>query len=173
MMDRIGAYSVPALIAGAALVILISKKALFDEFIKGCRDGFVTTVRLLPSLIVLICAVNMFSASGALDVICKLAGSLFGKLGLPEGILPVIITRPISGSAATAMTNKIFAEYGPDSFTGRCVSVLMGSTDTIIYTLAMYFGAAGVKKTRYALPAAFILFVFCIAASVAVTRLFF
>ena len=88
-------------------------------------------------------------------------------------MLPVIFMRPISGSAATAMINELFAEQGPDSFAGRAASVLMGSSDTIIYTLSMYFGAVGIRRTRHALPAAFLTLIFCTLFSVWITGIFF
>ena len=171
--EIIGVYSVPVVIVGASVAILLSKNNLFDEFTKGCRDGFVTSVKILPTLIILICAVQMFSASGALDVMCDLLGNVTEKIGIPGEIIPVIVTRPISGSAATAMINNLFAEHGADSFPARCAAVIMGSSDTIIYTLAMYFGAVGVTKTKYALACSFILFGFCVCVSVVVVKLYF
>ena len=173
MMEIIGSYSVPFVIAAAAFTILISDKGLFDEFLKGCKDGFSSTLRLLPTLIVLICAVSMFNSSGAMDVICSCVGEFSEKIGLPGELIPLVLTRPVSGSAATAVTNDIYATYGADSFIGRCASVIMGCSDTIIYTLAMYFGSAGVTKSRYAVPAAFFVFAFCVALSVVVTRFYF
>ncbi len=172
-MQIIGTYSIPVIILVTAIAILLSKNDLFNELIKGCRDGFTTSVKLLPTLIILICAVRMFSASGGLELLCNILSKITEPLGLPKELIPVILTRPISGSAATATIDNLYSQYGPDSFAGRCASVLMGSTDTIIYTLGMYFGAAGIKRTRYALPAAFILFIFSIAVSVTVTKIYF
>ena len=168
----IGSYSVPIIITIAALCIMIKKDNLFDEFTKGCRDGLNTSIKIFPNLLILICAVKMFSASGALDLICNSLGTLLNTTGLPKELIPLIVTRPISGSAATAITDSIFAEHGPDSYIGRCASVLMGSSDTIIYTLSMYFGASGITKTRYAIPASFTVFIFCTGVSVMITKLF-
>jgi spore maturation protein B len=172
-MQYIGIYAVPIIITAVSLAILISKKNLFDEFAKGCRDGFITALKILPTLIILIVAVKMFSASGALELLCNFVGKFTEIIGIPKGVIPVILTRPVSGSAATAMISNLFSEYGPDSFEGRLASVIMGSTDTIIYTLAMYFGAVGVTRSKYALPAAFLLFAFCIFTAYTVTKVFF
>ena len=115
----------------------------------------------------------MFAASGALKLLCGFGSYLLRPLGVPASMLPVIFMRPISGSAATAMINELFAEQGPDSFAGRAASVLMGSSDTIIYTLSMYFGAVGIRRTRHALPAAFLTLIFCTLFSVWITGVFF
>ncbi len=172
-MDIIGIYSIPTLIAIAGGVLIFAKKDLFNEFLKGCREGISTSFKILPSLIILICATKMISASGALDLICSTIGEFTGKLGVPTEIIPVVLMRPISGSASTAMINNLLSEYGPDSFAGRCASILMGSSDTIIYTLALYFSAAEIRRTRHALPASFIVLAFCTVLSVALTHMFF
>lgn len=172
-MDIIGAYAIPVIIALAGAAILFSKNNLFDEFLKGGRDGFITSIKILPSLVMLICATRMFSASGALDLVCDIVGTVTRRIGIPDSLIPVILTRPISGSAATAMVNNLFSADGPDSFAGRCASIIMGSSDTIIYTLAMYFSAAGIRKTRHALPASFIILIFCTLFSLMLTRVFF
>ncbi len=172
-MQILGVYAVPIIITLAGAAMLFSGKDLFCEFIKGAREGLSTNLRILPSLILLICATRMFAASGALQLLCGIFGTLLRPFGIPESMLPVIFMRPISGSAATAMINELFASEGPDSFAGRAASVLMGSSDTIIYTLSMYFGACGIKRTRHALPAAFLTLVFCTLFSVWITGLFF
>ena len=172
-MDIIGTYAIPVIIALAGAAILFSKRDLFEEFLKGGRDGFVTSVKILPSLVMLICATRMFSASGALDIVCELIGTFTRRIGIPDSLIPVILMRPVSGSAATAMVNNLFSTDGPDSFAGRCASILMGSSDTIIYTLAMYFSAAEIRRTRHALPASFIILAFCTLVSVVLTNAFF
>ncbi len=172
-MDLIGTYSIPAIISLAGALILFSRTDLFDEFLKGSRDGFVTSIKILPSLIILICATKMFAASGALDLICSVVGKPLAYLGLPDSVIPIIFMRPISGSATTALANNLFVTEGPDSFAGRCASIIMGSSDTIIYTLAVYFSAVEIKRTRHALPASFIILAFCVAVSVILTKFFF
>lgn len=172
-MDIIGTYAIPITLALAGAAILFSRKDLFAEFLKGGREGLSTSMKILPSLVMLLCATRMFSASGALDIVCNIFGIFTRKLGIPDSMIPVFLMRPISGSAATAMINNLFSSDGPDSFAGRCASILMGSSDTIIYTLAMYFGAAEIRRTRHALPASFIILVFCTLLSLLLTRIFF
>ena len=173
MADKIGIYSVPVIITVAGIMLLSSNKDLFKDFLLGAKQGMKTCVEILPVLIILITAVKMFSASGALDVICNLLGNGLSKVGFPKELLPVMIMRPVSGSAATATIGELFETSGPDSFAGRCASVIMGSSDTIIYTLAMYFEAVRIKKTRHALPASFLTLLFCAVVSVLLTKFFF
>ncbi len=173
MADKIGIYSVPVIITIAGIILLLSNKDLFSEFLLGAKQGMKTCVEILPVLVILVTAVKMFSASGALDAVCNIFEAPLSKIGFPKEILPVMIMRPISGSAATATIGELFETSGPDSFAGRCASVIMGSSDTIIYTLAIYFGAVGVKKTRHALPASFLTLVFCAVVSVLLTKILF
>ena len=108
-MNIIGIYAIPVIIALAGVFILFSKNNLFDEFLAGGKEGAQTCVKLLPSLVMLICATRMFSASGALDAICDGIGIFTRRLGIPDSVIPVILMRPISGSAATAMINNLFS----------------------------------------------------------------
>ncbi len=172
-MEIIGIYSIPIIIAFTGVAMLFSKKDLLGEFIKGSREGFAVSLKILPSLILLICATRMFSASGAMTVVCDFLGDFTRRLGIPDSVIPVVIMRPLSGSAATATANNLFSTEGPDSFAGRLVSILMGSSDTIIYTLGLYFTASGIKRTRYALPASFLLLACCLVYSILLTKAFF
>ena len=113
-----------------------------------------SAVQILPALIALITAVGMFKASGALDLLTAFLRPLFSLLRLPDAVIPLALLRPISGSGAMVIFQDILQRYGPDSFAGRVASVMQGSTETTFYTIAVYFGAAKVAKTRYAVPAA-------------------
>ncbi len=170
---NIGAYAIPAVVVLCGVIMFFSKKDLMSEFIYGCRKGAEVTYEIMPTLILLVCAVSMFSSSGALDMICFSLSHITDKIGLDKNLLPVIIMRPVSGSAATAMINNLFENIGPDSFAGRAASIIMGSSDTIIYTLAMYFSSVGIKKTRYALHASLINMIFCVAVSCILTKICF
>ena len=99
-------------------------------------------------------AVSMLSASGALDLFSHFISPAAKALGLPPEVMPLALLRPVSGSGSTALLTQIFSDYGPDSFIGRVASVMMGSTETTFYAIAVYFGAIGVKKTRHTIPAA-------------------
>lgn len=173
MINIIGTYSVPAVLMITALLLLRTDKELFSEFLDGAREGVKAGCDILPTMVILLTAVGMFSASGAGELLSFVLEKPMTLLGIPKEILPTVIVRPFSGSAANASVLQLFSDVGPDSFAGRCISVIMGSTDTIIYTLAMYFGAVGIKKTRYAIPASFMTMLFCTIISVWLTKLFF
>ena len=172
-MERIGLFAVPFFLTAIGLLMLFSSRPLFDAFLVGAREGLDTCFRILPTLVLLMTAVRMFTASGAMQALCTALGGAARALRVPEQMLPLLLVRPISGSAATAVMQSLLDSAGPDSFAGRAASILLGSSDTILYTLAMYFSAAGTKKTRYALPAAFLVFLFCTSLSCLLARLFF
>ena len=138
----------------AAIVILwgIYKRTdIFGEFVKGAADNLKTCAELLPTLIALITAVGMFKASGAMELITNVSAQIFDSIGFPSQCLALI--RPVSGSGALAVYESIISDSGPDSFAGKVASVMLGSTETTFYTLAVYYGAAGIKKTRHTLAA--------------------
>lgn len=140
----------------AAIVIIwgiCTKTDIFGEFVKGAADNLKTCAELLPTLIALITAVGMFRASGAAELITGASAQLFDRIGFPSECLPLALIRPVSGSGALAVYENIVSENGPDSFAGKVASVMLGSTETTFYTLAVYYGAAGIKKTRHTLAA--------------------
>lgn len=153
-MDKLGVYAVPAVICCILLFGLFRKVPLFDTFVAGAREGFSSTIAILPSLIGLIMAVTMFSASGALDLLSTLLTPAAHALGLPPQVMPLALIKPISGSGSTAVLTQIFKDFGPDSFIGKVASVMSGSTETTFYAIAVYFGAVGIRKTRHTIPAA-------------------
>ena len=111
-------------------------------------------LRIVPALVGLLTAVSMLRASGALDLAARLLAPLLDRVGVPSELLPQMLVRPISGSAALGVGAELIGTYGPDSYLGRVAAVMLGSTETPFYTIAVYFGAVGVTRTRYALPAA-------------------
>ena len=111
-------------------------------------------LRIVPALVGLLTAVSMLRASGALDLAARLLAPLLDRVGVPSELLPLMLVRPISGSAALGVGAELIGTYGPDSYLGRVAAVMLGSTETPFYTIAVYFGAVGVTRTRYALPAA-------------------
>jgi spore maturation protein B len=151
---RVSLYALPVLfllILGAGLS---RKVKVYDAFVEGAAEGLKATVRILPPLVGLLTAVGVFRASGALDFIIYLLTPLAALLGIPPEAMPLAILRPVSGSASLALVSDIVNLYGPDSYVGRVVSTMMGSTETIFYTLAVYYGAVGIKNIRYTLAAA-------------------
>ena len=164
---------VPLILAGVALYGCFRRVDVYTALVQGAGDGLEVLMRILPSLVGLLTAVYMLRASGALDLAAQALTPLLDRIGLPGELLPLMLVRPISGSAALGVGADIIQTYGPDSEVGRVAAVMLGSTETTFYTVAVYFGAAGIKKTRYAIPAALCAdFVGFCAAALAV-RLFF
>ena len=129
---------------------------LFSAMAKGAADGLKTVGRILPSLVVLLTAIYMLRASGALDVLAALCAPLLSLLGIPSETAPLLFLRPFSGSGALAVGSELMQRFGPDSTLGRTAAVMLGSTETTFYVIAVYFGAAGIKKTRHAVPSALV-----------------
>jgi spore maturation protein B len=146
---------------------------LYDTFVEGASEGFKTSIKIMPYLIAIFLAIGIFKESGALEVFSKLL-LIPGKLiGLPKEIIPLAILKPISGSGSLAMVKDIVHTYGADSLIGRIASTMMGSSETIFYTMAIYFGAIGVKKSRHTLTSALIAHMAGVIASVVVCRMIF
>ncbi len=154
-------------------ILFFTDKTLYSEFLSGAEKGLKTSVGLLPVLILLLVGVNMFTSSGAVDLICSALSPVCKKLGVPSEALPLLILRPISGSASIAMANDLFTKYSPDSFVGHVISVIMGSSDTLIYISAVYYSHVNVKKTRHTVPCAILTMIFCIFISCTVCRIYF
>lgn len=133
---------------------LLMKKNVYDEFIKGATDGFKTVLNIMPTLIGLMMGVGILRASGFLDFIAKLIGRFTNAIHFPSELVPLAIVRLFSSSAATGLALDLFKEYGTDSRIGLTASIIMGCTETVFYTMSVYFMAAKVTKTRWTLAGA-------------------
>ena len=163
----------PVMIAGISLYAMTKRVDVYDALIHGAGEGLGVLYRILPPLVALLTAVSMLRASGFLELCTQALAPLLNALGIPAETVALLLVRPVSGSAALGVGAEIINTYGPDSTVGRTAAVMMGSTETTFYTIAVYFGAAKIKRTRYAIPAALCAdFVGFFAASLAV-RLFF
>lgn len=149
-------YLVPVLLILAAALALRKKENAYDLLLTGAADGLKLLLTLVPSLILLLTAVTMLQDSGAMDMLSSLLAPVFDFFGIPPETALLVLIRPISGSAALAVGTQIMAAHGVDSVIGRTAAVMLGSTETTFYTISVYFGAAGIKKTRYTIPAALI-----------------
>ena len=149
-------YIVPLILLLASLLTLHKKENTYDLLLQGGAEGLKILVHILPALVVLLTAVHMLKASGAVELLSRLLSPLFRFCGIPPETAMLVLIRPISGSAALAVGADLMAQYGPDSVVGRTAAVMLGSTETTFYTISVYFGAAGIRKTRYAVPAALI-----------------
>ena len=149
-------YAIPVIIGYIVLYGMSKKVSVYDVFLTGVKDGFKIVIEIAPTLVGLLMAVGIFRSSGFLDIVCNFFTPLTNLLNIPSELLPVSLVRMFSSSAATGMTLDIFKTYGPDSTLGNSVSIMMSSTETIFYTMSVYFLAIGVKKTRWTLPATLI-----------------
>jgi spore maturation protein B len=145
---------VPAILCAVAVCGLYRRIDVFDALKTGAFEGLQIMAKILPSLIVLLTGVYMLRASGALDALTALFRPLLTLLGIPPETAALFLIRPVSGSGALAVGSELITKYGADSLVGRTAAVMLGSTETTFYVIAVYFGAVGIKKTRYAIPAA-------------------
>ena len=155
-MEKITDYIVPLLLLACSILTLRKKEHTYDLLLQGGQEGLKLVVSLLPTLVILLTAVTMLRSSGAMELIGSLLSPVFRFFGIPEETALLVLIRPISGSDALAVGTELMAEHGVDSLVGRTAAVMLGSTETTFYTIGVYFGAAGIKKTRYTLPAALI-----------------
>ena len=173
ILSQISVILVPLVLCIASVPILFSKQPMFDDFIAGAKSGLESGVRLLPALVGLLTAIAMFSASGAMELIASVLRGPMTFLGIPPELVSLLVIRPVSGSGSTALATQIFVDHGVDSFIGMLASVIMASSDTVVYICAVYFSAAGVKRTRHALPAAFLTMMFSMFFAGIVVRLLY
>lgn len=145
---------VPFLIFFVVAQGIAARRPVYDDFVKGAKDGIRTVVQIMPTLTGLMAAVGVLRASGFLDFLSQVLAPLTERLHFPSELLPLAVVRMFSSSAATGLALDIFREYGTDSFLGLAASILMGCTETIFYTMSIYFVSAKVRKTRYTLPGA-------------------
>lgn len=153
-MKLICDLAVPLLLATVGIYAVLGKTDVFPALIDGARKGLKTVLDMLPPLVMLFPAIYMLRASGALDAMSRLLSPLLELLGIPSELGVLALLRPISGGAATAAASELIATHGADSRIGRIAAVMLGSSETTFYVVAVYFGAAKVKKTRWAIPAA-------------------
>jgi spore maturation protein B len=177
MRDLINAASnwiVPLMILGIPLYAYAARRIrVYESFIEGAKEGFQIGVRIIPYLVAILVAIGMFRASGAMDWLTWILRPVVSWVGFPAEALPSSLMRPLSGSAAFALSSDIFKQYGPDSYIGRLVSVIQGSSETTFYVMAVYFGSIGVRRTRYTLAASLITDLSGIVAAFIVCRLLF
>lgn len=147
-------YIVPGLLFLLCAVALWKKENAYEQMLEGAADGLKLLFSLIPALVLLLTAVAMLRASGAVEILSRFFAPVFSFWGIPPETAILVLIRPISGSAALAVGADLMATYGVDSEIGRTVAVMLGSTETTFYTISVYFGAAGIHKTRYTVPAA-------------------
>lgn len=148
------ALLIPLLLAAVTAWGLRRRVDVYAALTDGAAEGLRLLLRIFPNLVALLTAVRMFRASGALDMMTAWLAPYLTAVGIPPETVPLLLLRPLSGSGALAAGGELIAAYGPDSTAGRTAAVMLGCTETTFYTIAVYFGAAGIRRTRYTIPAA-------------------
>lgn len=166
-------YIVPGIMIVSCALALRKKEDAYAAMLEGASEGLSMLRTIVPALIVLLTAVAMLRSSGGIDLLSRILAPVFRLLGIPPETAMLVLIRPISGSAALAVGAELMATYGPDSTVGRTAAVMLGSTETTFYAISVYFGAAGIKKTRYAIPAALIADLTGFTVAALSVRLFF
>ncbi len=147
-------YITPALIMIIIIAALSRRQTVYNDFIDGASDGMKLLKDIFPPLVAMLVAAAMLKASGAMDMLLKVLSPLSDKIGMPEGVMPLVLIRPVSGSGSIGVLSGILNEYGADTLTGRMASVICGSTETTFYCLAVYFAKTRVKSIKRAVPSA-------------------
>lgn len=166
-------YMIPFVIFYIVGFALLMKVPVFEEFTKGAKDGFMVVLNIMPTLIGLMIAIGILRASGTLDILSGLVKPITEFVHFPSELVPLITVKLFSSSAATSLLLDVFKEYGPDSYLGRLASIIMSCTETVFYTMSVYFMTAGVKKTRYTLLGALVATITGIISSLLLTNMLF
>ena len=172
-MELLFTMIIPVILCGVALYGGWKRVDVYDALIQGAGEGLAVLLRIVPALIALMTAVYMLRASGALELAAQALSPLLDRMGIPGELLPLMLVRPISGSAALGVGAEVIHTSGPDSYLGRVAAVMLGSTETTFYTIAVYFGSVGISRTRYAVPAALCADLTGFLAAAWAVRLFF
>ena len=155
-LGAISTWAIPVLLVGIPLVGMIRGIKVYDVFIEGAKEGFQVAVRIIPFLVGILVAIGMFRGSGAMDMLTNALRPIMSRTIFPAELFPLVVLRTLSGSGSLALTTDLIKRFGPDSLLGRTAATLYGSSETLFYVLAVYFGAIGVKKTRHMIPAALV-----------------
>jgi len=146
---ELSVWAIPAILLLIPLIGYFRKVNVYEAFVDGAAEGFKTAIRIMPFLVAMMVAINVFRASGAMDAFIMLIAPSLNVLGVPSDLVPLAIMRPLSGTGSLGLATEILNTFGPDSLCGRIASTVMGSTDTTFYILTVYFGAVGIRKPRY------------------------
>lgn len=164
---------IPLLLAAVAVVGMGRRVDVYNVLTRGAEEGLSVLLRIIPALVGLLTAVSMFRASGAMEWLSGLCAPVLEFFGVPPETTPLMLIRPASGNGALAVASDLMAAHGPDSYVGRVAAVMLGSTETTFYTIAVYFGSAGIHRTRHTVPAALAADLTGFLASALAVRLFF
>lgn len=172
-MIELSRWIIPFLFLAILLAGWLTRVKLYEAFVRGAEQGFTTAVKIIPYLVGMMVAINVFRASGAMDLAASWLAPVLAPLGIPAEILPLAVMRPLSGGAALGVAAEIIRAHGPDSFLGRLASVVQASTDTTFYVATVYFGSVGITRYRYAVALGLTADIAGFLAAVAICRYVF
>lgn len=151
VLNIISLWALPVIIIWILTAGLVKKVPIYETFTEGAKDGFKVAVNIIPYLVAIIVAISMLRASGAIEMIAQALSGILTKLKVPADILPILFVRPLSGSAALGLFSDIATHSGPLAYSTKLAAVIVGSSETTFYVLAVYFGSVGINKYRYAI----------------------
>ena len=172
-VNALSLLSIPFLLSFFPLYATLRRVKVYEEFVEGAKEGFKTSVMIIPYLVAILVAIGMFREAGGIKLLSDLLKPALDAVGFPTELLPMSLVRPLSGSGSLGLFSDIVKEFGPDSLLARTAGTIFGSTETTFYVIAVYFGAVGVKRTRHAIPAGLIADAVGIIASVIICRMMF
>ncbi len=174
ILDLVNVLSIVA-IPGLVIFIIgygaFKKVKVYEGFVEGAKEGFQVAIRIIPYLVAMLVAIGVFRASGAMELLTSVLSPVTDFIKMPSEALPMALIRPLSGSGALGVMSDIIKTHGPDSLIGRMVSVMMGSSETTFYVLAVYFGSVSITRTRQAVPAGIIADIVSVIMSVILVNL--
>lgn len=173
LLNLISLWALPVILIGILTFGLIKKVPLYEEFTEGAKEGFKVSVKIIPYLVAIIVGISMLRASGAIDMLAHFMSPVLNKFNVPADVLPLMIVRSLSGSGVLGIFSDIANNIGPDSYATKLAAVMVGSSETTFYVLAVYFGAVGITKIRYALIVGLLADLIGIIAAVSVCNLMF
>lgn len=173
LLNLVSLWALPVILITVLTCGLVKKVPLYEEFTQGAKGGFQVAVKIIPYLVAIIVGISMFRASGAIEMISNLLAPVLTKFNIPSDTLPLMIVRSLSGSGALAVFSDIVNNSGPDSCATKLAAVMVGSSETTFYVLAVYFGAVGISKIRYALIIGLLADLIGIIAAILVCNLMF
>lgn len=173
IMQVLSKAAIPFMIVGIISFGASKRVNVYESFIEGAKDGFSTAIRILPSFVAMLVAIGVFRESGAMDLLVKLLTPVIEVFNIPGELVPMIFMRPLSGSGAQGIMSELATTYGPESFLARASAVMMGSSETTFYVLAVYFGSVSIKKQRHALSAGLIADAAGFLSAIYISKMFF
>lgn len=173
LINLISVWALPIILLVILTVGIFKKVPIYEEFTEGAKDGFKIAIKIIPYLVAIIVGISMLRASGAIEMCSNLFSGVLTKFNVPADTLPLMIVRSLSGSAALGVFSDIANNLGPDSFATKLAAIMVGSSETTFYVLAVYFGAVGIKKLRYAILVGILADIIGIIAAIWVANLMF